>query len=780
MPEINPADGEPYVQTLRQRAEAMLRATRVDPASMTMQDAAALVYELQVHQMKLEIQKEELRQAMKEMSESRDRYSDLYEFAPIGYLALDNHGTVLEANLAAATMLGVDRQSLISRRIADFISPDGQDDFHLYQQAVNASLQKQVTELNMCQVNGTPMTVRLETIRQSQHGEHEAIWRTALIDITACRQVEACLRDERRFNVGLINTAQAIILMLDLEGRIVMFNRFLEELTDYRLDEVKGQSWIDLMVPLREQERIRGLLHQAVKGSRTRGNVNPIVAKDGHEIVIEWHDAPLLDETGQQVALLSVGLDVTAREAAERETRVLANAMANLAEGVLITADRLDWPGPTIIFVNEALCRITGYSATEMIGQTPRMLQGEKTDRQELERVKQELAIHKSCKFETVNYRKDGTSYEVEVHITPLFDGNGQRTNFIAIHRDVTERNRNASALHSSREHLRAVLNTAVDAIISIDREGIITSVNPAAEKMFGYRQDEMIGQNVKILMPSPFREEHDQYIANFDRTGKPRIIGIGREVVARRKDGSTFPIDLAVSQVDHLGLFTGIIRDITPRKVMEQHLAEARIDEQRHLSQELHDGLGGQMTGIGMLAKTMHLKLERAASPLAGEAAELLQFIKDAHDQLRTVAHGIMPVEVTSSGLLVALKDLAKRTDESGQYSCEFLCEDDVAIESPTLATHLYRIAQEAVSNAIRHGQPTQIAIRLKQADGLVTLIVKDNGIGIKELSNNQGGMGLRTMRYRANQIGAALTVQPVEAGGTEVSCVCSSKCSI
>jgi PAS domain S-box-containing protein len=129
--------------------------------------------------------------------------------------------------------------------------------------------------------------------------------------------------------------------------------------------------------------------------------------------------------------------------------------------------------------------------------------------------------------------------------------------------------------VHDTAERLRAVVNTAVEAIITIDERGIIESFNVAAEKMFGYRPDEVVGRNVSVLMPSPYHEQHDGYLANYCRTGEARIIGIGREVVGRRKDGTVFPMDLSVGEV-HLSsgrMFTGIARDITARKQVEAAL---------------------------------------------------------------------------------------------------------------------------------------------------------------------------------------------------------------
>ena len=122
-----------------------------------------------------------------------------------------------------------------------------------------------------------------------------------------------------------------------------------------------------------------------------------------------------------------------------------------------------------------------------------------------------------------------------------------------------------SSALHDSAERLRAILETAVEGIITIDEHGIVESMNPAAEKTFGYHVAEVRGKNVSMLMPSPYREEHDTYMSNYVRTGRAKIIGMGREVVGQLKGGSVFPMDLAVSEVRLADrrLFTGFVRDI-------------------------------------------------------------------------------------------------------------------------------------------------------------------------------------------------------------------------
>src|SRR5262245_15690702 len=134
-------------------------------------------------------------------------------------------------------------------------------------------------------------------------------------------------------------------------------------------------------------------------------------------------------------------------------------------------------------------------------------------------------------------------------------------------------------ALFENPVMLQAVLNAAVDGIVLIDTSGIIQLVNPSVQKMFGYRPEELLGQNVKVLMPPPWREEHDGYIASYLATGKARIIGIGRQVEGRRRDGSTFPVDLAVSEVRHGSevFFLGTLRDITERVRLEAEIRQAQ-----------------------------------------------------------------------------------------------------------------------------------------------------------------------------------------------------------
>jgi PAS domain S-box-containing protein len=326
--------------------------------------------------------------------------------------------------------------------------------------------------------------------------------------------------------------------------------------------------------------------------------------------------------------------------------------------------------------------------------------------------------------------------------------------------------------LRVSRERLRAVVETAADAIITIDVKGIIQSVNKATERMFGYSAAEMIGQNVKILMPSPYREKHDRYLDDYDRTGVKKIIGIGREVVAQRKDGSTFPVDLAVSAVDHLKLFTGILRDITRRKELEREVVEIASLEQRRIGQDLHDSVGQELTALNILAGDLAESLRTNPSDGSMLVEQMVRGLQRSQRELRTVMRGLLPVAVDTEGLMAALSDLADRIQQERKATCRFDCPEPVSVADNLAATHLYLIAQEAVHNAVKHAQPRNIRILL-ESNHVLSLSVQDDGIGMPaQPTENHGGLGLRIMRNRALIIGATLTIQPAEPIGTLVTC--------
>jgi signal transduction histidine kinase len=216
-----------------------------------------------------------------------------------------------------------------------------------------------------------------------------------------------------------------------------------------------------------------------------------------------------------------------------------------------------------------------------------------------------------------------------------------------------------------------------------------------------------------------------------------------------------------------------GVGFDITERKRLEEAILEISAQEQRRIAQDLHDGLGQHLTGIAFMSKVLEKKLLDQSFPEASEAAKIVQMVNQAIDYTRQLARGLHPVAVEGAGLMSALKKWASEVEDLFHIHCRFQCERPVHIHDVTVATHLYRIAQEAVNNAIRHGKPEHIMIRLAAKNGAGTLAIQDDGTGFTKDPDKQPGVGLSIMNYRADMVGGSLKILPNDDHGVTVTCV-------
>jgi len=328
-------------------------------------------------------------------------------------------------------------------------------------------------------------------------------------------------------------------------------------------------------------------------------------------------------------------------------------------------------------------------------------------------------------------------------------------------------------SLLDNEQRLRAIVGTAVDAIITIDERGIIESANASSERVFGYAPHELIGQNVKILMPSPHREEHGEYVRRYITTGEAKIIGTGREVMGQRKDGSEVPIHLSISEVPlkRGRLFTAIMHDISDRRRLEKEVLEATAREQERIGRELHDGVCQNLVGTALAVSVLAKRLATDAPAAAEQAEKIAGMIRQTATQVRDLSHGLSPLENSAGGLMEGLQKLARQVIETSGVRCTFAVSSQPgASYDAATASHLYRITQEAVNNAVRHAKATTVHVQLDTDERHDILTIRDNGRGFPRRIGN--GLGLQTMAYRARVIGGTLSIEP-GADGTTVRCV-------
>jgi PAS domain S-box-containing protein len=326
-----------------------------------------------------------------------------------------------------------------------------------------------------------------------------------------------------------------------------------------------------------------------------------------------------------------------------------------------------------------------------------------------------------------------------------------------------------------ARARLAAIVQDSEDAIFAQTFDGIISSWNQGAERLFGYAEAEAIGRRSDEIIPSERSSEEARIIQEVGRGERVEERAI--EAIRACKDGRFVHILETISPVnDERGRQVGvsiIARDITARKNLEREVLESTGREQQRIGRELHDSLGQELTGLSYLAKSLSQKLAANDNPQAETAQTIATGIQRALGEVRSAVQGLVPVEVDAAGFMVALEKLAAQTQAHCGIDCRIDSRDPVRVDDNVMATHLFRIVQEAINNAVKHAHARQIIVRPESLNGTLAVTVEDDGIGIAEHARQNGGMGLRIMQYRAGVIDAALDVHSTDSGGTAVVCL-------
>jgi PAS domain S-box-containing protein len=328
---------------------------------------------------------------------------------------------------------------------------------------------------------------------------------------------------------------------------------------------------------------------------------------------------------------------------------------------------------------------------------------------------------------------------------------------------DITELKQAEEALQQERNFVSAILHTVGTLIMVLDLEGRIVQFNRACQQTTGRQFEDVRGKLAWDLFPAA--EDRERFKNAFEqlRTAQAHkefewrwITGDGG---ARMISWSGTVLPDSEGHVRHI-IATGV--DITESKRLEKAILEISAREERRIGQDLHDGLGQHLTGIAFMSKVLERKLADKSHVEAADASKIVKLVNEAVHKTRELSRGLLPVVSDARGLMSALEQYALEVEDLFGVSCRFECDHPVSIYDETIANHLYRIAQEAVNNAIKHGHGRSILIRLcAEGDG-IALSVCDDGVGLPKDVRSSTGMGLHIMNYRAKMIGATLQVQP------------------
>lgn len=331
---------------------------------------------------------------------------------------------------------------------------------------------------------------------------------------------------------------------------------------------------------------------------------------------------------------------------------------------------------------------------------------------------------------------------------------------------DKAEIARLREALQRSEEYNRALLDTGSDLIFELRKDGLILSLHAPKDNEFAITPEAVVGHRVMDLLTTHIGQLVMHYLEKAFRTGVTQTFSCQYLLPGKLRYFET-----------HLALRGGgtalaVVRDITDHETLEKEVVESSNRVQTRIGQDIHDGLGQHLTGITFLCRALEKNLASKNLPEAAEAAEISKLVIEALSQTRNLARGLFPVEVESTRLCQSLRELATTAEQLFQISCSVECDSNLAVDNPNASTHLFRLAQEAINNAVKHGKAHRVGLLLGTAGDKAILRITDDGVGFPPEGARRTGLGLRIMTYRAQKVGGTLDIHPGQHGGTVVSC--------
>lgn len=760
----------------------------------------------------------ESRLAQEALRQSEVKFRRLHESMRDASVTVDMSGRIIDHNSAYKDMLGYTAAEL--RELTyQALTPQKWHRFEakLVRERILPHGWSGVYEKEYRRKDGTVFPVELSTfLIRDDKGRPASMW-SIVRDITARKRADVALREsEGRFRHVLEHSVDAAYRRNLQTGGYDYISPAIKSMTGFTPAQVMAQPADKLFEFIHPADvlHVKRAYRQAVKtGKPVRRLEYRFKCKNGTYRWLAESFRLVRDKSGRPLHMVGTAFDISDRKRAEEELRQSQRLARSTVEAMPAIVCVLD-PDGTILDTNQAWRRFVRANGGEEnrtdLGANYLAVCRQVHSFGEEDAAHFTAGIHAVAagtkKMFSMEYACDKAAEKqwFTGYVTS-FAGVGDRRMVVA-HVNIT-------AVKLAEERFRTVIESAPDAMVLVDKTGRIEMMNQKAQQVFGYSPDALVGRKVERLLPKSARRFHHVHRAGYMTAPETRPMSGGRELLARRKDGQEFPAEINLSPLQTAAgtLVCAVVRDITERKAAEQaikHLneeLERRVEERTaalhaanqslrtemagrlrlereilsvseaeraSIGRDLHDDLGQQIAGAWLLSNVLSDNLAASSSPESKNAGKLAAILGDALTVTRSLSRGLQPTAIEEGGLVSALGDLAARTHDLFHIPCRFTTRlRDVACDS-TVAAHLFRIAQESVTNAAKHGRAAHIDLGLHATSGRLRLVITDDGCGIPPDHTRNSGLGLRIMRYRADMIGGTLQIRRRPEGGTQVTC--------
>jgi PAS domain S-box-containing protein len=524
-------------RTICDGAEKKLRGTPGNLPDLEGKTPEELIHELRVHQVELETQAEELRRAQFELEESRDKYLDLYDFAPVGYLTLNDTALITDVNLTGAKLLGVERKKLHNARFRKFVAPEDYDQWYRYFIKTRKLIKKQSCTLTLRRAEGSVFPARLDGIRITDSDGALSV-HIAISDISDIRQAEEALREsEDRFR-NVIDAADAYVFEIDANGVITFLSDRVKDILGYKPQELIGKTPFDTMTSPEEVARVSLIFGEYQKSKLPiRRMEHNCRSKDGRELMLAVTALPMFDAAGAIKGYQGMVEDITGRKLTEDLMKESQERYLSLFDRSMDCLYLHDFEG-NFIDANPAALDLLGYSKEDI----PTLNFTSLISDEYLGRARDTIRtiLETGTQSKLVHYRlrcKSGEYVDVETKGSLVLQ-KGKPDAVLGIARDITERKWTEEVLRESEERFRLLLQHVPSvAVQGYSMDGTTQYWNDASGKFYGYTSGEAIGKNlVNLIIPPEMREDVRQACRVMAETGQPIPAS---ELSLMRKDGS-------------------------------------------------------------------------------------------------------------------------------------------------------------------------------------------------------------------------------------------------
>jgi PAS domain S-box-containing protein len=593
------------------------------------------------------------------------------------------------------------------------------------------------------------------------------------------------LRASEAYHRRLIDILPDAVFLIHPKGRLLTANSQAVAMLGYDSAAELLEKSIFELSPEEQHERIKSDISSALKVGILRDVQYTLLKKDRTLLRVELSATVSLGINEQPAGLLSMVRDINERTRAQEAVKASEEKFRQLADNIrevfwMSNADRSKF-----IYVSPAFEHIWGQPCSTLYTSPGKWIEFLHPD--DRERVMESTLTKSPAREYDEIYRiirPDGSIRWIEDRAFPIYDASGNLYRIVGIADDITKRKEALDSLAESEARKRAIMQAALDCIITIDHEGRIIELNSAAEKIFAFNRSKFIGENVIAVIPPSFKPWFLSGLAIGFSGGKGPTLGSRIEMPALRADGSRFSAEFAITPITLMEhpMFTLYIRDITQRKRAEaelrslpQRILRAQEAERSRIAQELHDGINQLIASVKM---RLH-KVESSLPDLKPAAREILrrcdQVLVRVLEENRRIAHNLRPAELDNLGLSAACSSFCNEVQSRTNLRVECRITSPKRRLPSVIELHLFRIIQEAINNITKHARAKLIKLQIQVRSDLVLLKIQDDGQGFDPIAVEAGkkirhGLGLTNMRERALAMNGDCEIKSQPRRGTTI----------